>query len=84
MSVWLGIAIGVIILALTWSSVVFTLVIPRTLQGLGRRARGSGLQLSELAEEYKVSLSAVCEAVTRLGSGDFYEGTPQRGCRVRS
>jgi hypothetical protein len=36
MPVWLGVLIGLIILALTWSSVVFTLVIPRTLQGPGR------------------------------------------------
>jgi hypothetical protein len=36
MPVWLGILVGVVILALTWSSVVFTLVLPRTLQGPGR------------------------------------------------
>jgi hypothetical protein len=33
---WLGILIGIVILALTWISVVFTLVIPRALSGPGR------------------------------------------------
>jgi hypothetical protein len=33
---WLGILIGLVILALTWVSVVFTLVLPRALLGPGR------------------------------------------------
>jgi hypothetical protein len=36
MPVWLGILIGLVILALTWSSVIFTLVLRRTPQGPGR------------------------------------------------
>jgi hypothetical protein len=33
---WLGIVLGIAILLLTWASVVFTLVLPRALQGPGR------------------------------------------------
>jgi hypothetical protein len=36
MPVWLGVLIGVVILALTWTSVVFTLVLPRAVSGPGR------------------------------------------------
>jgi hypothetical protein len=36
MPVWLGILVGVVILMLTWTSVVFTLVLPRALLGPGR------------------------------------------------
>jgi hypothetical protein len=36
MPLWLGILIGVVILTLTWTSVVFTLVLPRALSGPGR------------------------------------------------
>jgi GntR family transcriptional regulator, carbon starvation induced regulator len=50
----------------------------------GRRRPGSRLQLNELAEEHRVSLSVVREAVTRLASEDLVEATPQRGFRVRS
>ena len=40
MATWLGILIGVVILTLTWISVVFTLVIPRALSGPGRLTIG--------------------------------------------
>jgi len=60
MPVWLGIAIGVVILALTWSSVIFTLVIPRTLQGPGRLSlwinratRRVFFAISRLADTYE-------------------------------
>jgi hypothetical protein len=33
---WLGIVLGMVILLLTWASVVFTLVLPRPIQGPGR------------------------------------------------
>jgi hypothetical protein len=36
MPVWLGILVGLVVLVLTWSSVVFTLVLPRRPQGPGR------------------------------------------------
>jgi hypothetical protein len=36
MPVWLGVLIGVVILVLTWTSVVFTLVLPRAVSGPGR------------------------------------------------
>jgi hypothetical protein len=36
MPLWLGILIGVVILTLTWTSVVFTLVLPRALPGPAR------------------------------------------------
>jgi hypothetical protein len=36
MPVWLGILVGVVILILTWTSVVFTLVLPRAVAGPGR------------------------------------------------
>jgi hypothetical protein len=36
MPVWLGILIGFVVLAFTWTSVVFTLVLPRALAGPGR------------------------------------------------
>jgi hypothetical protein len=38
MPVWLGILIGFVILAMTWTTVVFTLVLPRSLSGPGRLA----------------------------------------------
>ena len=47
MPVWLGILIGVAVLALTWSSVIFTLVIPRTLQGPVAYLSGSTVRLAE-------------------------------------
>jgi hypothetical protein len=60
MPVWLGIALGVIILALTWSSVIFTLVIPRRLQGPGRLSiwinrstRRAFFAISRLADTYE-------------------------------
>ena len=36
MPVWLGILVGVVILVWTWTSVVFTLVLPRAVSGPGR------------------------------------------------
>jgi hypothetical protein len=36
MPVWLGILVGLVVLTLTWTSVVFTLVLPRALAGPGR------------------------------------------------
>src|ERR1700704_3941695 len=36
MPLWLGVLIGVVVLTLTWSSVVFTAVLPRTAWGPGR------------------------------------------------
>jgi hypothetical protein len=36
MPVWLGVLIGLVILVLTWTSVVFTLVLPRAVSGPGR------------------------------------------------
>jgi hypothetical protein len=60
MPVWLGILIGVVVLALTWSSVVFTLVLPRTPQGPGRLSiwinrstRGVFFAGSRLADTYE-------------------------------
>jgi len=60
MPVWLGILIGIAILGLTWSSVVFTLVIPRTSQGPGRLSiwinrstRRAFFAISRLADTYE-------------------------------
>src|SRR6267378_1433699 len=60
MPVWLGIAIGFIIVTLTWSSVIFTLVIPRTPQGPGRfslwinrSTRRAFFAISRLADTYE-------------------------------
>jgi hypothetical protein len=36
--VWLGLSVGVLLLGLTWVSVVFTLILPRTVAGPGRLA----------------------------------------------
>ncbi len=36
MPLWLGILIGIVVLTLTWTSVVFTLVLPRALPGPGQ------------------------------------------------
>ena len=36
MPVWLGIALGIVLLALTWTSVVFTLILPRSRLGPGQ------------------------------------------------
>jgi hypothetical protein len=36
--VWLGVTVGLLLLVLTWVSVVFTLVLPRTVAGPGRLA----------------------------------------------
>jgi hypothetical protein len=60
MPLWLGIVIGLVILTLTWTSVVFTLVLPRTLSGPGRLpiwiTRGTRhvfFALSRLAHTYE-------------------------------
>jgi hypothetical protein len=57
---WLGILMGVVILTLTWTSVVFTLVLPRALSGparlslwINRSTRWLFFAISRLAHSYE-------------------------------
>jgi hypothetical protein len=60
MPLWLGVLLGVLILLYTWTSVVFTLVLPRALWGPGRltifisrRTRWVFFSLARLARTYE-------------------------------
>ncbi len=60
MPLWLGILIGVVVLTLTWTSVVFTLVLPRALSGparlsiwINRSTRRLFFAVSRLARTYE-------------------------------
>jgi hypothetical protein len=60
MPLWLGILIGVVVLTLTWTSIIFTLVLPRALPGPGglavwinKSTRRLFFALSRLARTYE-------------------------------
>ncbi len=57
---WLGIALGLIVFTFTWTSVIFTLILPRALSGPGRMSiwinraiRGVLIAISRLARTYE-------------------------------
>ncbi|MDQ1430785.1 MAG: hypothetical protein QOF40_1387 [Actinomycetota bacterium] len=57
---WLGIALGLIVFTFTWTSVIFTLILPRALSGPGRMSiwinraiRGVLVAISRLARTYE-------------------------------
>jgi hypothetical protein len=76
MPAWLGILIGIAILALTWTSVVFTLVLPRALSGparlslwINRTTRRSFFACARLVRSYEAKdrILAPTGAVAVLG-----------------